>query len=56
VDYEYDQRLVKTARQYDPLLNIMCPPVLSLILDRVPKIDINWTFGTCSSLYAKEGA
>jgi hypothetical protein len=35
---------------------IVCPPVLSSISDRVPEMDENWTFYTCSGLYAKKGA
>jgi hypothetical protein len=34
----------------------MCSPVLSSIPDKVTEMDENWTFGVCSSLYAKGGA
>jgi hypothetical protein len=34
----------------------VCPPVLNSITDRVPDMDENWTFDTCSGLYTKEGA
>jgi hypothetical protein len=35
---------------------VLCPPILSSIPDRLPEMDENWTFDTCSGLYAKEGA
>jgi hypothetical protein len=38
------------------MLQSSVPAVLSSIPDRVPEMDKNWTFDTCSSLYAKEGA
>jgi hypothetical protein len=38
------------------LHRVVWPPVLSSILDRVPEMDENWTFGVYSGLYAKGGA
>jgi hypothetical protein len=37
-----------------PLPLVVCSLVLSSILDRVSEMDVNWKFGTCSGLYAKE--
>jgi hypothetical protein len=47
---------VTIQRNGRALFKLLCPQVLSSIPDRVPEMDENWTFDTCSSLCTKKGA
>jgi hypothetical protein len=46
----------KTSVVYAEQLHALWQPVLSSIPDRLPVMDINWTFGHQSGLYAKKEA
>lgn len=38
------------------VIRVVCPPLLSSLPDGLPEVEENWTFDTCSGLYAKEEA